>query len=315
MKYLIKREKNFGAVVAALNTGKTLLSKAAPSLRQMAGTGIAMTAASYGVDKYIQHDAKKSGLELSQLQPQTQMLPSQQYDDNFQQKQYAISVGGVLRGLGSQSKALGKEVLSNINPLSNPLGTAGTAVTAGIPLLGYHQQKKAALDMAGNTQYQQGVPYQQQTQYSIVGLIGKGLSKAGGAIKQSAVNIRNSIKQGAKNTADYAKLWKSSPQEAWKQTKTVASDQTSKLMGMGMGGGIEGGRKVANVMASSENGMLKNLGNKMLANPNATALATGAAAMGAGSLAWDASQKLTEKAIGVADKNAFAYRNSQQQIQ
>lgn len=298
-------QREYAIPAGAVNFGKNALGyakdmgKLAWSQKKKLGgylaSGATFGVLGYGADKWIQHDIKKNNLPL---------LPDQQNQQKPQQKVYAAT--GSIMNTASEYLNKGKKWAVDFgkkkwehvkaNPKSTIFGGALTVgLGAGMPLMSYAADKKQIKDQMAATQGYNSSP--QQRSYAAVGSI---LSKRGKQVGDYVIKQKDNIVNFFKNKPGLKTL-----------------DKISSFSG---GGGKVGRESMVDAIAKqgaeSGNSWTKNTADFLKKHEKTAAGTTilgGTALMMGG---FGQGEKLTKKAIGAVDKNAYAYEKSkEQQIQ
>lgn len=268
----------------ASDAGKIIMNHK-DKIAGMAVTGAAMGAATYGANKYIQHDMKENrieGLMMGQAQQQAQQRAQEQ---QMQQRGYSV-----LTGISKVGNYAGKII--NKNKKSAALWGLGFGAVPMV--MSYKADKKAALDQIEENQPQPQYP--QQRQYASIG------------------GILTGIKGGLGNMKAGFKTLKSHP------VQSILGGMSNFTMG----GGKEGVKSVAGEFLHGKSKYTRAIGRAMttvdkngVVQPSKWALAAsipvGLGVMKAG---WGLPQKAVESTTRAVDPDAYKYQDAKnQQVQ
>lgn len=239
--------------------------------------GATLAGSGYLADKVVQFDMKRSGIPLQKSEKK--------------QKEYALVGKGFLKEAGKTIKTAAKK---------NKRLIGSMAAFGALPVVsGYAANKQQLKDQINATQEQP-----KQRSYSIMNLVkgvGKSLRTRSRAIGQSATKTGQSMKKGWKT-------FKSHPGQS-----TLGWISNNIAMGGGRRGVEKFGRQLSAMGRKSGNPLTQKAGKFILDHPKTAIGASIPAGLGAMALTWDAGEKLTTKALKKVDKNATAYRDSQNQ--
>ena len=238
--------------------------------------GGTMGVASYGVDKAIQHDAKKIGMPLGQ--------PVQE------ERQFAIPTGSIMKGLGKGLKSTGKF-------LNNKGTIIGASSMAAIPAIGYLSERQQFKDQIASTDQAK------QKQYAAIGGVMKFVRSQAGNIGKGAKNLWGSTKSTFKPIMTHPG-----------QTILGAANKFASFGGFGRKEVAKFGQDLHAAGMKSGNTWTQKVGKFIVDNPKTSLLATLPAASAATKVSYDASEKLVRKTAGALDKDAFAYEKSKNQV-
>lgn len=239
--------------------------------------GGTMGVASYGIDKAIQHDAKKIGMPLGQ--------PVQE------ERQFAIPTGSIMKGLGKGLKSTGKF-------LNNNKGTIiGASSMAAIPAIGYLSERQQFKDQIASTDQAK------QKQYAAIGGVMKFVRSQAGNIGKGAKNLWGSTKSTFKPIMTHPG-----------QTILGTANKFASFGGFGRKEVAKFGQDLHAAGMKSGNTWTQKVGKFIVDNPKTSLLATLPAASAATKVSYDASEKLVRKTAGALDKDAFAYEKSKNQV-
>lgn len=239
--------------------------------------GATLAGSGYLADKAVQFDMKRSGIPLQKSEKK--------------QKEYALVGKGFLKEAGKTIKTAAKKNKKLIGTM---------AAFGALPVVaGYAANKQQLKDQINATQEQP-----KQRSYSIMNFVkgvGKSLRTRSRAIGQSATKTGQSMKKGWKT-------FKSHPGQS-----TLGWISNNVAMGGGRKGVEKFGRQLSAMGRKSGNPLTQKAGKFILDHPKTAIGASIPAGLGTMALTWDAGEKLTNKALKKVDKNATAYRDSQNQ--
>lgn len=255
--------------------------------------GGAMGLSAVGVDKLIQQDAKKNGIDFTKVNNNNQQ---------FQQKYY--SAGSILRGVWKNNKG-------NLLTMT-ALSTAPVATQ-------YCSEKKALKDQMDYVSADQ--PQQRSYAFSpgsVIKGLKSGLKGAGNFFKNPGTTIKNAwTREGGGFSSSH--LGKQSLQQNWQQLTKHPIDSTTSFISknlawIGGKGGVQSFGKDLSQKGTSE--WSRKAGDWIQKNPNLATAASIPVGIGVVGATWGGGEKAVKKVARTIDPNATAYQDfKEQQVQ